>query len=129
MEEKSCSPTERELAREQLSHFLYFLDTDVLCVCTEIHHLILCIFYFQQPSEGQNAQSVGPSRVAAVGPYIQTTPAPPLPPKQEILVKPAYPDGTATLPKPLPKPTTGESLFINILSYLWLYPYCFTNNP
>ncbi|RXN06438.1 apoptosis-stimulating of p53 2-like isoform X1 [Labeo rohita] len=60
-----------------------------------------------QPTEGQSSQPTGPSRVAAVGPYIQTTPAPPVPPRQEILVKPAYPDGTATLPKPLPKPTTG----------------------
>ncbi|TRY96987.1 hypothetical protein DNTS_001427 [Danionella cerebrum] len=61
-----------------------------------------------QPPEGQSSQPIGPSRVAAVGPYIQSTPGPPLPPRQEILVKPAYPDGTATLPKPLPKQTTGK---------------------
>ncbi|KAI5088947.1 tumor protein p53 binding protein, 2 isoform X2 [Silurus meridionalis] len=45
-----------------------------------------------------------PSRIAAVGPYIQS-PAPPLPPKKDVLVKPAYPDGTSTLPKPLTKAT------------------------
>uniref|UniRef100_A0AAX7VGA1 SH3 domain-containing protein n=1 Tax=Astatotilapia calliptera TaxID=8154 RepID=A0AAX7VGA1_ASTCA len=43
------------------------------------------------------------SRVAAVGPYIQSSSTsssqgPPVPVRQEILVKPAYPDGTATLP-------------------------------
>ncbi|XP_056303671.1 apoptosis-stimulating of p53 protein 2b isoform X1 [Danio aesculapii] len=81
-----------------------------------------------QPSEGQNPQSVGPSRVAAVGPYIQTTPAPPLPPKQEILVKPAYPDGTATLPKPLPKPTTGGFLTGKISKISDLFSSTETNN-
>ncbi|XP_043079012.1 apoptosis-stimulating of p53 protein 2b isoform X1 [Puntigrus tetrazona] len=69
-----------------------------------------------QPSEGQSSQPMGPSRVAAVGPYIQTTPAPPVPPRQEILVKPAYPDGTATLPKPLPKPTTGIGFLTSKIS-------------
>uniref|UniRef100_A0A9J8AZP6 Tumor protein p53 binding protein, 2b n=1 Tax=Cyprinus carpio carpio TaxID=630221 RepID=A0A9J8AZP6_CYPCA len=68
-----------------------------------------------QPSEGQSSQPTVPSRVAAVGPYIQTTPAPPVPPRQEILVKPAYPDGTATLPKPLPKPTTGMCIYLQYL--------------
>uniref|UniRef100_A0A673GIG8 Tumor protein p53 binding protein, 2b n=1 Tax=Sinocyclocheilus rhinocerous TaxID=307959 RepID=A0A673GIG8_9TELE len=68
-----------------------------------------------QPSEGQSSQPTGPSRVAAVGPYIQTTLAPPVPPRQEILVKPAYPDGTATLPKPLPKPTTGMCIYLQYL--------------
>uniref|UniRef100_A0A8C1W105 Tumor protein p53 binding protein, 2b n=1 Tax=Cyprinus carpio TaxID=7962 RepID=A0A8C1W105_CYPCA len=67
------------------------------------------------PSEGQSSQPTVPSRVAAVGPYIQTTPAPPVPPRQEILVKPAYPDGTATLPKPLPKPTTGMCIYLQYL--------------
>uniref|UniRef100_A0A8C1F7Z1 Tumor protein p53 binding protein, 2b n=3 Tax=Cyprinidae TaxID=7953 RepID=A0A8C1F7Z1_CYPCA len=69
-----------------------------------------------QPSEGQSSQPTGPSRVAAVGPYIQTTPAPPVLPRQDILVKPAYPDGTATLPKPLPKPTTGIGFLTNKIS-------------
>uniref|UniRef100_A0A673GII8 Tumor protein p53 binding protein, 2b n=1 Tax=Sinocyclocheilus rhinocerous TaxID=307959 RepID=A0A673GII8_9TELE len=69
-----------------------------------------------QPSEGQSSQPTGPSRVAAVGPYIQTTLAPPVPPRQEILVKPAYPDGTATLPKPLPKPTTGIGFLTSKIS-------------
>lgn len=81
----------------------------------EILSLILCLFHFQQPSEGQSSQPTGPSRVAAVGPYIQTTPAPPVLPRQDILVKPAYPDGTATLPKPLPKPTTGTCICVQYL--------------
>ncbi|XP_076841111.1 apoptosis-stimulating of p53 protein 2b isoform X1 [Brachyhypopomus gauderio] len=58
-----------------------------------------------QPSEGQGSHPpVVPARVAAVGPYIQN--APPIPPRQEVVVvKPAYPDGTATLPKPPAKPS------------------------
>uniref|UniRef100_A0A672P206 Apoptosis-stimulating of p53 protein 2-like n=1 Tax=Sinocyclocheilus grahami TaxID=75366 RepID=A0A672P206_SINGR len=69
-----------------------------------------------QPSEGQSSQPTVLSRVAAVGPYIQTTPAPPVPPRQEILVKLAYPDGSATLPKPLPKPTTGIGFLTSKIS-------------
>lgn len=68
------------------------------------------------------------SRVAAVGPYIQSSSTtssqgPPVPARQEVLVKPAYPDGTATLPmpdsslKPPPRPakpasgTEGELIY------------------
>ncbi|XP_017314344.1 apoptosis-stimulating of p53 protein 2b isoform X1 [Ictalurus punctatus] len=62
-----------------------------------------------QPGDGQSPHPPSvPSRIAAVGPYIQS-PAPPLPPKQDVLVKPAYPDGTSTLPKPLNKPTSKLS--------------------
>uniref|UniRef100_A0A3B4BEC4 Uncharacterized protein n=1 Tax=Periophthalmus magnuspinnatus TaxID=409849 RepID=A0A3B4BEC4_9GOBI len=50
------------------------------------------------PSEGQSAQQSGPSRVAAVGPYIQSSTMPRGPVRSDLLVKPAYPDGTATLP-------------------------------
>ncbi|KAI4879208.1 hypothetical protein NFI96_023179, partial [Prochilodus magdalenae] len=58
-----------------------------------------------QPNDGHGSQPpVGQSRVAAVEPYIQCPP-PPLPPRQDVQIKPAYPDGTATLPKPLAKPT------------------------
>uniref|UniRef100_A0A671VB89 Tumor protein p53 binding protein, 2b n=1 Tax=Sparus aurata TaxID=8175 RepID=A0A671VB89_SPAAU len=60
------------------------------------------------------------SRVAAVGPYIQSSSTtssqgPPVPARQEVLVKPAYPDGTATLPmpdsslKPPPRPAKPAS--------------------
>ncbi|XP_066509967.1 apoptosis-stimulating of p53 protein 2-like [Hoplias malabaricus] len=57
-----------------------------------------------QHTDGHSSQNIaGQSRVAAVGPYIQCPP-PPLPPRQDVLIKPAYPDGTATLPKPLTKP-------------------------
>ncbi|XP_058238034.1 apoptosis-stimulating of p53 protein 2b isoform X3 [Hemibagrus wyckioides] len=62
-----------------------------------------------QPGDGQSSHPPSvQSRIAAVGPYIQS-PAPPLPPKQDVLVKPAYLDGTSTLPKPLTKPTGKSS--------------------
>ncbi|KAM4693550.1 apoptosis-stimulating of p53 protein 2 isoform 3-T4 [Discoglossus pictus] len=41
-----------------------------------------------------------PSRVAAVGPYIQSATMPRLPSRPELLVKPAFPDGTATVQMP-----------------------------
>uniref|UniRef100_A0A8C8G3H5 Tumor protein p53 binding protein, 2a n=1 Tax=Oncorhynchus tshawytscha TaxID=74940 RepID=A0A8C8G3H5_ONCTS len=53
------------------------------------------------PSDGPvgQQQQQGPSRVAAVGPYIQSSTMPRGPVRHELLVKPAaYPDGTATLP-------------------------------
>lgn len=53
----------------------------------------------QLPSDGQVPQQSGPARVAAVGPYIASSGVPPRGPT-ELLVKPAYPDGTATLPAP-----------------------------
>lgn len=60
------------------------------------------------------------SRVAAVGPYIQSSSTtcsqgPQVPARQDVLVKPAYPDGTATLPmpdsslKPPPRPAKPAS--------------------
>uniref|UniRef100_A0A3Q1I125 Tumor protein p53 binding protein, 2b n=1 Tax=Acanthochromis polyacanthus TaxID=80966 RepID=A0A3Q1I125_9TELE len=73
-------------------------------------------------SDGVTPQHGGGSRVAAVGPYIQssstsTSQGPPVPNHQEVLVKPAYPDGTATLPmpdsslKPPPRPAKPASGF------------------
>ncbi|XP_054654129.1 apoptosis-stimulating of p53 protein 2-like isoform X2 [Dunckerocampus dactyliophorus] len=52
------------------------------------------------PSDGPaGQQQSGPSRVAAVGPYIQSSTIPRGGSgRHELLVKPAYPDGTATLP-------------------------------
>uniref|UniRef100_A0A667XA07 Tumor protein p53 binding protein, 2a n=1 Tax=Myripristis murdjan TaxID=586833 RepID=A0A667XA07_9TELE len=50
------------------------------------------------PSDGPASQQSGPSRVAAVGPYIQSSTMPRGPVRHDLLVKPAYPDGTATLP-------------------------------
>ncbi|KAM4607198.1 apoptosis-stimulating of p53 protein 2a isoform 2-T2 [Polymixia lowei] len=63
----------------------------------------------QLPSEGPAGQQSGPSRVAAVGPYIQSSTMPRGPVRHELLVKPAYPDGTATLPAhdPQSKANTG----------------------
>ncbi|XP_046698865.1 apoptosis-stimulating of p53 protein 2a isoform X1 [Silurus meridionalis] len=48
-------------------------------------------------SDGQPPQSGGQSRVAAVGPYIQSSTMPRGPARQD-LVKPVYPEGAATLP-------------------------------
>lgn len=64
----------------------------------------------QVPSDGQAGQQSGPSRVAAVGPYIPSSTMPRGPVKHELLVKPAYPDGTSTLPAhdPQSKARTGE---------------------
>uniref|UniRef100_A0A8C4HHG5 SH3 domain-containing protein n=1 Tax=Dicentrarchus labrax TaxID=13489 RepID=A0A8C4HHG5_DICLA len=72
-------------------------------------------------SDGVAPQHGVVSRVAAVGPYIQSSSSttspqgPPVPARQEALVKPAYPDGTATLPmpdsslKPPPRPVKPAS--------------------
>ncbi|XP_060687343.1 apoptosis-stimulating of p53 protein 2-like isoform X2 [Hemiscyllium ocellatum] len=46
----------------------------------------------------QQAVSSAPSRVAAVGPYIQSSTLPRAPQKLELLVKPAFPNGSSTLP-------------------------------
>ncbi|KAM3862782.1 apoptosis-stimulating of p53 protein 2a [Diretmus argenteus] len=54
--------------------------------------------HLQLPSDGPAGQQSGPSRVAAVGPYIQSSTMPRGPVRHDLLVKPAYPDGTATLP-------------------------------
>lgn len=64
-------------------------------------------FTVQQPSDGQAGQQSGPSRVAAVGPYIQSSTMPRGPVRHELLVKPAYPDGTATLPAHDPQSKAG----------------------
>ncbi|KAK2865708.1 hypothetical protein Q7C36_001764 [Tachysurus vachellii] len=48
-------------------------------------------------SDGQVPLSAGQSRVAAVGPYIQSSTVPRGPARHDLL-KPTYPDGTATLP-------------------------------
>uniref|UniRef100_A0A8C7SJR0 Ras-associating domain-containing protein n=1 Tax=Oncorhynchus mykiss TaxID=8022 RepID=A0A8C7SJR0_ONCMY len=79
----------------------------------------------------QALQPCGPSRVAAVGPYILSStaaPGSPVPSRQELLIKPAYPDGTTTLPmpdssmkappRPL-KPYSGK----NVVS-LWMILLC-----
>ncbi|XP_072565535.1 apoptosis-stimulating of p53 protein 2a isoform X2 [Paramormyrops kingsleyae] len=50
------------------------------------------------PPDGPAPLPTGPSRVAAVGPYIQSSTMPRGPVRHEHPVKPAYPDGTATLP-------------------------------
>lgn len=50
------------------------------------------------PPDGQTAPQTGVSRVAAVGPYIQSSTMPRGPSKQDLLIKHIYPDGTATVP-------------------------------
>uniref|UniRef100_A0A8D0A910 Tumor protein p53 binding protein, 2a n=1 Tax=Sander lucioperca TaxID=283035 RepID=A0A8D0A910_SANLU len=62
------------------------------------------------PSDGQAGQQSGPSRVAAVGPYIQSSTMPRGPMRHDLLVKPAYPDGTATLPAHDPQSKAASTL-------------------
>ncbi|XP_035519162.1 apoptosis-stimulating of p53 protein 2a isoform X7 [Morone saxatilis] len=69
--------------------------------------------HLQLPSDGQAGQQSGPSRVAAVGPYIQSSTMPRGPVRHDLLVKPAYPDGTATLPVHDPQSKAGtEAMFL-----------------
>ncbi|XP_034721398.1 apoptosis-stimulating of p53 protein 2-like, partial [Etheostoma cragini] len=81
-------------------------------------------------SDGAPPHHAVGSRVAAVGPYIQssppTPPGPPVPARQDVLVKPAYPDGTATAtlpvpdsaPKPPPRPAKPAAGFSSNVSEL-----------
>ncbi|XP_076017011.1 apoptosis-stimulating of p53 protein 2a isoform X2 [Genypterus blacodes] len=66
--------------------------------------------HLQLPSDGQVGQQSGPSRVAAVGPYIQSSTMPRGSARHDLLVKPAYPDGTATLPAHDPQNKAGTGL-------------------
>ncbi|XP_070833525.1 apoptosis-stimulating of p53 protein 2a isoform X3 [Chaetodon trifascialis] len=66
--------------------------------------------HLQLPSDGQAGQQSGPSRVAAVGPYIQSSTMPRGAVRHDLLVKPAYPDGTATLPAHDPQSKAGTGL-------------------
>lgn len=66
--------------------------------------------HLQLPSDGQAGQQSGPSRVAAVGPYIQSSTMPRGQVRHDLLVKPAYPDGTATLPAHDPQSKAGTGL-------------------
>lgn len=79
--------------------------------------MVCYLAVLQVTSDGGSSQHGGISRVAAVGPYIQSSQVPPFPAHQEVLVKPAYPDGTSTLPAPEPtlkppprpvKPASGK---------------------
>lgn len=74
--------------------------------------------HLQLPSDGQAGQQSGPSRVAAVGPYIQSSTMPRGPVRHDLLVKPAYPDGTATLPAYDPQSKAGTGLQPSKLSDL-----------
>ncbi|XP_026080629.1 apoptosis-stimulating of p53 protein 2-like [Carassius auratus] len=62
------------------------------------------------PSDAQTAPQTGPARVAAVGPYIQSSTMPRGPVKQDLLTKHTYPDGTATVPHQdrTPHPDSGK---------------------
>ncbi|XP_077437738.1 apoptosis-stimulating of p53 protein 2a isoform X2 [Vanacampus margaritifer] len=68
------------------------------------------------PSDGPASQQQpgGPSRVAAVGPYIQSSTLPRGGSgRHELLVKPAYPDGTSTLPThDLQSKAATEAMFL-----------------
>ncbi|XP_029030747.1 apoptosis-stimulating of p53 protein 2-like isoform X3 [Betta splendens] len=65
--------------------------------------------HLQMPSDGPAGQQSGTSRVAAVGPYIQSSTMPRGSGRLDLLVKPTYPDSTATLPAhdPQSKTTTA----------------------
>uniref|UniRef100_A0A673BKP1 Tumor protein p53 binding protein, 2a n=1 Tax=Sphaeramia orbicularis TaxID=375764 RepID=A0A673BKP1_9TELE len=76
------------------------------------------------PSDGQAGQQSGPSRVAAVGPYIQSSTMPRGQVRHDLLVKPAYPDGTATLPAHDPQSKAGTAvalLMVHALHYKSIY--------
>ncbi|XP_056424443.1 apoptosis-stimulating of p53 protein 2 isoform X2 [Hyla sarda] len=53
-----------------------------------------------QQKENVPQVASGSSRVAAVGPYIQSATMPRVPSRPELLVKPAYPESTATVQVP-----------------------------
>lgn len=78
-----------------------------------IYIYIFVFFNIQMPSEGQAGQHTGPSRVAAVGPYIQSSTMPRGQVRQDPLVKPAYPDGTATLPAHDPRSHSGTGAHLS----------------
>ena len=73
-----------------------------------LQHNILYIFFSSPPdppqvsSDGNLPQPVAsaPSRVAAVGPYIQSSTMPRIASRPELLVKPAFSDGTQALQVP-----------------------------
>uniref|UniRef100_H2LSR9 Tumor protein p53 binding protein, 2a n=1 Tax=Oryzias latipes TaxID=8090 RepID=H2LSR9_ORYLA len=58
-------------------------------------------------------QQPGGSRVAAVGPYIQSSTMPRGPARHDQPIKPAYPDGTSTLPAQDPQSKAGAGLQSN----------------
>lgn len=71
-------------------------------------------------------QQQGPSRVAAVGPYIQSSTMPRGPVRHELLVKPAvYPDGTVNMPAqpdPQGKANTGETVTLTLTHVHFTFP-------
>ncbi|XP_011482745.1 apoptosis-stimulating of p53 protein 2 isoform X1 [Oryzias latipes] len=67
----------------------------------------------QLPSESTAGQQPGGSRVAAVGPYIQSSTMPRGPARHDQPIKPAYPDGTSTLPAQDPQSKAGAGLQSN----------------
>lgn len=95
---------------------------------------------FKVSSDGNLPQLVAsaPSRVAAVGPYIQSSTMPRIASRPELLVKPAFSDGTQTLQAPdgplktqtLPNMRAGSSsqakaLAGNSLKLRFLLQNCF----
>uniref|UniRef100_A0A3P9DQS8 Tumor protein p53 binding protein, 2a n=1 Tax=Maylandia zebra TaxID=106582 RepID=A0A3P9DQS8_9CICH len=81
------------------------------------------------PSDAQAGQQSGPSRVAAVGPYIQSSTMPRGPARHDLLVKPAYPDGTATLPAHEPQSKVGTGDVIPSCSYKTRFFFSFLFFP
>lgn len=93
--------------------YIYHPVTDFSCLLKITSFLkILILFNIQLPTDGQASQHTGPSRVAAVGPYIQSSTMPRGQVRQDALVKPAYPDGTATLPAHDPRSHSGTGEYV-----------------
>lgn len=93
--------------------FSLFAVSFQLLTLTTLTGSFFCLlepFTIQMPSDGQAGQQSGTSRVAAVGPYIQSSTMPRGSVRHDLPVKPTYPDGIATLPAhdPQSKASTGE---------------------
>lgn len=73
----------------------YELSLPVRCIILKD----LCFLTKVSPDGNIPQQAVSaPSRVAAVGPYIQSSTMPRMPSRPELLVKPALPDGSLVMP-------------------------------
>lgn len=112
-----------------------------------LQNKIIYIFFFFSPkvsSDGNLPQPVAsaPSRVAAVGPYIQSSTMPRIASRPELLVKPAFSDGTQALQVPdgplktqtLPNMRAGNSSQAkapagNSLQFIFFVQICFVFLP
>lgn len=75
----------------------------------------------QMPSDGQAGQQSVTSRVAAVGPYIQSSTMPRGSGRHDLLVKPPYPDSTGTLPAYDPQSITSTGEETETIHHPFIY--------